>query len=176
VREATERLSYREISPGVIRVDASGFESFLAVVFAQLETLARLYEAHGIYAMQPDGASPELQQHMSISLFVQGWLPMLDEAHAEALLARTNVKNEYVEADPITAGAATCGACGGDVAIMEGARRTVCEHCGRKLDVEGACLRCSGCGASLAPDEGVSSFACPHCAVAVQRVTMMTPV
>jgi len=175
VAKATGDLIVREVKPGTLRVDPGTFAPFVEAVFAQDDYLAVAHEAGGVYAMQPDGASGELQRRMAMSMFVQGWLPMLDETQAETLLSRARLKSEYIEADPPSAGAATCGGCGADVTILEGARRTVCEHCGRRLDVEAASVTCAGCGASLAPGEGVTSFACPHCNAAVQRVAMMAP-
>jgi predicted RNA-binding Zn-ribbon protein involved in translation (DUF1610 family) len=125
--------------------------------------------------MQPDGASAALQRHLSMSLFTQGWLPMLDEANAADLLARAGLNGEYIEADPPPADAAACGACGASLGILDGARRMVCEHCGSALDVQGERVRCAGCGAGLAPPEGSATFACPHCSVGVQRIEMMKP-
>jgi DNA-directed RNA polymerase subunit RPC12/RpoP len=175
VREATAKLSFSQPEPGVMRVEPASFRAFADVLFAQQDYAAKLLEAHGVYAMQPDGATPALQRHMSISAFAQAWLPMLDEANAADLLARTGLKGEYIEADPAPTDASTCGACGASLRVFKGARRMVCEHCGSALDVEGERVRCAGCGASLAPPEGSASFACPHCSVAVQRIEMMKP-
>jgi len=175
VAKATGEFIVREVRPGTLRVDPGSFAPFVQAVLAQEAYLAVAHETAGVYAMQPDGASGELQRRMAMSMFVQGWLPMLDESQAEMLLAHAKLTGEYIEADSPSAAAATCGGCGADVAILEGARRTVCEHCGRRLDVEGASVPCAGCGASLAPGEGTTSFACPHCKAAVQRIAMMTP-
>ncbi len=175
VREATAKLSFSQVEPGVMRVDPMAFRVFTAALFPQLDYLDELHDAHGVYAMHPDGASRALQRHMSISMFAQGWLPVLDEANAAELLARTGLRAEYIEADPPAAGAAACGGCGAEVGVLEGARRMVCEHCGSKLDVEGARVRCTGCGGDLAPPEGKASFQCPHCSAAVERVEMMSP-
>jgi DNA-directed RNA polymerase subunit RPC12/RpoP len=175
VREATGKLSYSQPEPGVIRVDPGSFRAFAEAVFAQEEYLAKLHASRGVYAMQPDGASAALQRHLSMSLFTQGWLPMLDEANAADLLARAGLNGEYIEADPPPADAAACGACGASLGILDGARRRVCEHCGSALDVQGERVRCAGCGAGLAPPEGSATFACPHCSVGVQRIEMMKP-
>jgi DNA-directed RNA polymerase subunit RPC12/RpoP len=175
VAEATKKLAFVELQPGVVKVKPATFQGLEGPVFAQLDHAFRLHEAKGVLAMQPDGASPEVQKHMTFSMFTQGWLPMLDEKCAIELLTRTGLRGEYVEADPPAADAATCGACGGELAVFKGARRMICERCGQRLDVEGERVRCSGCGAGLAPAEGSASFACPHCKVVVERVAMMKP-
>jgi predicted RNA-binding Zn-ribbon protein involved in translation (DUF1610 family) len=175
VTEATSRLRFFQLSPGVVKVDPAAFRALEEAYFAQLAHANALHEARGVFAMQPDGASVELQKRFALSVFTQGWLPVLDEQGAAELLARTHLVGEYVEADPPPADAATCGACGAALDVMKGARRMVCEHCGCKLDVEGERVRCSGCGAGLAPAEDVTSFGCPHCRVMVQRVALMKP-
>lgn len=173
--EATAKLSFVQLQPGVVKVDPTAFRAFEEALFPQQEQAARLFEAHGVYAMQPDGASEELQRRMAMSAFAQAWLPMLDEAAATELLRRLGLGGEYVEADPAPSDTAACGACGAALGVMKGARRMVCENCGSALDVEGERVHCAGCGAGLAPAEGTASFECPHCKVVVQRVAMMKP-
>jgi predicted RNA-binding Zn-ribbon protein involved in translation (DUF1610 family) len=175
VARATAKLSFVQPKPGVVRVDPAAFREFEEAAFSQLEYTSRLHEARGVIAMHPDGASAELQRHMSMSLFVQGWLPMLDEPGAKELLERSRLLGEYTEADPAPADASACGACGGPVGVVAGAKRMVCDHCGCRLDVEAERARCSGCGAGLAVPEDATTFICPNCKVAVQRVAMMTP-
>jgi DNA-directed RNA polymerase subunit RPC12/RpoP len=173
VARATAGLSFQQVKPGVMRVPPQAFEALASAIFAQEEYFFQLFNARGVYAMQPDGATPELQQRVGFSLFVQGWMPMIDDASAARLLERTRLKSEYVEAEAPAGDTAGCGACGAPTTIFSGARRVVCEHCGHKLDAER--VACTGCGASLAPDESAERFNCPHCRVLVQRVRMMRP-
>ncbi len=175
VAAATRKLSFAEVQPGVVRVAAQAFAALMDAVLDQVRYVSKLHEERGVYALHPDRASPELLTRVGLSMFAQGWLPMLDEAGAKALLERTRLGGEYVEADPPASDQAACGGCGAAVGVLVGARRMVCEHCGRKLDVEGDRVRCPGCGATLAPDEAASSFACPHCRTNVARVAMMQP-
>lgn len=174
VKQATARLSFQAPKPGMVRAEPASFDAFLDVFFPQQEYLAWLHEQRGVYAMQPDGATGELQRRIGYSMFCQGWLPMLDEARAAQLLARTGLATEYVEAEVKAGEPSSCGACGAPVGVLEGAKRVVCEHCGHKLDVS-AKLPCTGCGASLSPGETTQSFSCPHCRTMIQRVAMMTP-
>ena len=144
VTEATSKLRFFQLSPGVVKVDPGAFRALEEAVFAQLAYANELHEAKGVLAMQPDGAPADLQKRLSASLFTQGWLPMLDEPGAAELLARTHLVGEYVEADPPPADAAACGGCGAALGVMKGARRMVCDHCGSKLDVQGERAQCSG--------------------------------
>lgn len=172
VAQTTAGLSFVQAKGGM-KVSPAAFEAMATAVFAQQHYVAGLHEARGVYAMQPDGASGELQRRLGWSMFAQGWLPMLDEASAAKLLAATRLKGEYQEIEPATGDAATCGSCGAPAVVMQGAKRMICEHCGHKLDAAGGKLPCAGCGASLVPDENAQTFACPHCKMAVQRIQMM---
>jgi predicted RNA-binding Zn-ribbon protein involved in translation (DUF1610 family) len=173
VAQTVAGLSFYSPKPGVTRVQAAGFQAMCSAVFAQQAHLETLYEQRGVYAMFPDRASKELQKRIGMSLFCQGWLPMLDEASAKELLARTGLTTEYVEAEPPKGDDASCTCCGAKLSIVPGARRVVCEKCGHRLDVGAARVACRGCGSPLAPAEGVVNFACPHCKVPMQRVQMM---
>jgi DNA-directed RNA polymerase subunit RPC12/RpoP len=132
VTEATSRLAFYQDGTHV-RVHPRVFAPFVDAVFAQLDHAAILHEARGVYAMQPDGASAELQQRIGCSLFAQGWLPMLDESSAIALLERTKLRVEYVDTDAVAADA-SCRSCGAPVPLLAGAKRVVCESCGNVLD------------------------------------------
>jgi LSD1 subclass zinc finger protein len=172
VARATSGLSFHSPRPGVLRVPAPAFEALAGAVFAQLAHHDALYRAKGIYELQPDAASRELQQRIGASLFTQGWLPMLDEAQAQKLLAYTKLTGEYLEAKPAAPTAtACCGSCGASLPVFSGARAVVCESCGHKLDVSVPRVPCPGCGAPLAFESGTSRVACPSCRTEVSRVT-----
>lgn len=175
VARAIQGLAFQTPKPGVIRVASGPFDAMCAAVFAQQEHAHMLNETRGVYAMHPDRAPGELQKRIGFSMFVQGWLPMLDEGAAKRLLDATRLGADYVEADPPKGDAASCASCGAPLTVFPGAKCVVCEHCGNKLEVGGERVSCRGCGAALAPAEGVTNFACPHCKVPMQRVQMMRP-
>ncbi|HEX8791020.1 MAG TPA: DUF1266 domain-containing protein [Polyangiaceae bacterium] len=135
VARATKGLAFMQIAPGVIRVATQPFEALLEAVFAQQEHDAQLFDARGIWDLNPDGATRAVQRRAGVSMFVQGWLPMLEEAQAKALVERAGLRGEYVEADPVQGETRACGNCGGPTLVLPGAKQVVCEHCGRKLDV-----------------------------------------
>ena len=135
VARATKGLAFAQLAPGVIRVATQPWEALVDAVFAQQEYDATLFDARGIWELNPDGASRAVQRRAGLSMFVQGWLPMLEEAQARALVERAGLRGEYVEADPVQGETRSCGSCGGPTLVLPGAKRVVCEHCGRKLDV-----------------------------------------
>lgn len=175
VAAAVGRLQWSMPKPGVMKVAPQSFHAMVEAVFAQQAHLSKLHEARGVYAMHPDRAPPELQRRIGISMFVQGWLPMLDEQSTEQFLQRAGFEAEYVEVDPPAGDKADCAACGNHLEILAGARRCVCEKCGQALEVGGERLTCRGCGAPLAPREGTANVTCPHCKNSFQRVQMMKP-
>jgi hypothetical protein len=90
------------------------------------------------------GAMPPNNRHLGN---VQGWLPYLEEADAQAVLARTGLAGEYSIAPPPATRAVPCTTCGGRLDVVLGARRVVCEHCGRLVQVIGAPVPASPLGA-----------------------------
>lgn len=175
VAQTVAGLSFFSPQTGTTRVHPAGFQAMCHAVFAQQEHIERLYDQHGVYAMFPERASKALQKRIGMSLFCQGWLPMLDEASAQQLLAQTGLSAEYVDADPPQGEDASCTCCGTKLSVVSGATRVVCEKCGHRLDVGAARVSCRGCGSPLAPAEGVLSFACPHCKTPMHRVALMAP-
>jgi DNA-directed RNA polymerase subunit RPC12/RpoP len=169
VAQTVSGLAFHQPKAGVIRVAPHGFERMFNAVFAQQTYLDQIYQ-RGVYAMHPDKADRSIQQRIGFSLFVQGWLPMLEEAQAKMLLARTNLESEYVDVDPPKGDASSCAGCGAPLVVFPGAKRVVCEKCGQKIDVEGR-LSCQGCGAPVAMPEGMGSVPCPHCKVMMRRVS-----
>ena len=122
---------------GAIRVPAIQFRELVDAMFAYEARRDELYVEHGVYALHPDGASRELQRRIGLSMFTQAWLPMLEPAEAAALLARTDLAREYTTVEPPAVRDTACTQCGAALAIVDGARRVVCEHCGRLVDVVG---------------------------------------
>lgn len=159
--------------PGVMKVAPQSFGAMANAVFAQQDYIAKLYESRGVYAMHPDRPGGDLQKRVGISLFVQGWLPMLDEQSTQAFLDRAGLKTEYVEVEPVKGDKADCAGCGTPLEVLPGAKRCICEKCGQGLEVGGERITCRGCGAPLAPTEGSQNVTCPHCKNSFQRVQMI---
>lgn len=132
---ATSQLAFASVD-GKPRVAPEPFRALADSVFAYEARRDALFEP-AVYALHPDGASRALQRRIGNSLFAQGWLPYLGEADAQALLARTELAREYDELPPPATRALPCHRCGGPLDIVEGAKRVVCEHCGRLVDVVG---------------------------------------
>lgn len=172
VNRTVTTLQFAMPKPGVMKVSPQSFQAMSNVVFAQQDYLAKLYEQRGVYAMHPDHPDGGLQKRIGISLFVQGWLPMLDENSTQQFLDRAGLKTEYVEVDPPKGDKADCAGCGSPLEILPGARRCICAKCGQGLEVAGERLSCHGCGAPLAPTEGSRNVTCPHCKQTFQRVQM----
>ena len=122
---------------GRIRVPSDAFRALVDAMFAYEARRDELYVERGVYALHPDSASRELQRRIGMSAFTQAWLPMLEPAEADALLARTALVREYALVEPPALRATPCTHCGGPLAIVDGAKRVLCDHCGRLVDVVG---------------------------------------
>ncbi|MFO0739507.1 MAG: DUF1266 domain-containing protein [Labilithrix sp.] len=175
VKRTVMGLQYAMPRPGVMKISQPSFQAMSNVVFAQQDYLSKLYEQKGIYAMHPDRPPPELCKRVGISLFVQGWLPMLDEQSTQMFLERAGLKTEYVEVEAPKGDKADCGGCGNHLEVLPGAKRCICEQCGTALELGAEKITCHGCGAPLAPTEGSRSITCPHCKNTFQRVNQNLP-
>ena len=118
-----------------VRVPAERFRALVEAMFAYEARRDELYIEHDVYAMHPDGASRELQRRIGWSMFVQAWLPMLEASEAAALLERTGLRCEYRLVPPAVLRTTSCNLCGGPLEIVDGAKRVVCDHCGRLAGV-----------------------------------------
>jgi hypothetical protein len=168
--EATRAVELVSPAPGVWRATPASFEALCRVFFPQQAHASTVFEQYGITAMHPDRVSAEIQRRIDMSAFVQEWLPKLDPERAASLLKQAGMTEIYAEAEPVRGDEASCTVCGSDVTIYEGARCTVCESCGHRLDVAGERVKCIGCGAPLAPGENAAQLACPHCQTEMKRV------
>lgn len=163
LQDATSRLAWRHDAHGDAKVEAKSFWRMYEALVASMADLPD-GRAHPSYALtHPDGAPIALLRKMSMSMFVQGWIPFLPEGASDALLAKTGLAAEYVKAPAVPSHAATCGGCGKGMTIPDAAKRTLCEACGHVVDAGHAPLPCTGCGAALAVPEGKNTFACPFC-------------
>jgi ribosomal protein S27E len=122
---------------GETRVLDAPYRAMEAAMFAHEARRHALALAHGIYEMHPDRASPALIRRIGFSIYAQGWLPYLAEADAQALLARTDLAAAYEVAEPPATRAVRCPRCEEVLDVVVEARRVVCAHCGRPVDVTG---------------------------------------
>ena len=154
-------------------VDPARFAAMADAVLAQQDYL----QSAAVLATlppSPDGAPPHLQERLALAMFVQGWLPYLHDASADALLARTGFAQTYVIADATDGGHANCGHCAADVVVLPGAHHAVCDGCGRRLRVDAA-VDCRGCGHDLRFDDHATAATCPYCRARVERIGVPWP-
>jgi hypothetical protein len=153
-------------------VDADGFATLLDAVLAQVEHVPADPAAAGL-PPSPDGAPLHLLRRMTHALFVQGWLPYLDEKSARDLLARTGLAQEYVTAQAADGMPTTCGHCKTTVTVLAEAHHAVCEGCGHRLRVDRR-LDCDGCGHDFLLDDDAlddrGAGECPFCRRRIERI------
>jgi hypothetical protein len=134
MRAAVERLEFVEHA-GRARVLPEPFAALVDAVFAYEARRDEVFVAAGLYERHPDAASRELARRIGHTAFVQGWLPLLDEPSARALVERTGLARDYVAVPDAPTIEVACTTCGGPLAIVRGAQRVICDHCGRVVGV-----------------------------------------
>jgi len=136
----------------------------------QMEATYKLLDERGVLAMDPDEAPPGVPIRMELPTFCQGWIPHLEQAQADYLLAMFGLTGEYRRVDVADAEMRKCGGCGDELTVLPDARAVVCESCGRKLDIAGGQTPCQTCGAPLSFPLGVSRIECPYCHSETHRI------
>ncbi|MDP2315096.1 MAG: DUF1266 domain-containing protein [Pseudomonadota bacterium] len=169
VRGATQGIQF-EGDPRKPRVRSAPFWTLYGAVKRQTERGMRVYAESGVLELHPDEAPAELQDRLTWSVFAQGWLPFLADADAERLLAETGLGGDYDVLPSVTHGLRHCGGCGGEIAVVEGATRVVCEACGHRVEVGTAEIPCTQCAGLISLPAGKDRVACPFCEATVVRV------
>jgi LSD1 subclass zinc finger protein len=139
-------------------------------VWPMLDAVARhqansldVLDRDGLLDRHPDQPTREILRRMGVSTLAQGWLPFLARPAQDELIARLELGAEYTRVEPPPTRSGPCPSCGAPLAVVEGARRVVCEACGHLAGAASGSLRCHGCGTPVEIPEGVNLFACPSC-------------
>jgi LSD1 subclass zinc finger protein len=135
-----------------------------------MEKTYAMLDATGVSALDPDEAPPGVALRMEYSTFCQGWIPHLNAADGERLLAFYGLTAAYARVKTADLAARNCGGCGAELATLPSASAVVCESCGRKLDVGGGQIPCRNCGAPLSFPVGASRIDCPYCQSGTHRL------
>ena len=125
--QATAKLKWHQAGT---RMWASQ-DSFMPLLETVLANMERCYsdELQQQYTPHPDGATVPLLKRVGNALFVQGWLPYVEEGTAKLLLEKTGLVQEYLKVENIDATELTCGHCKNQMPVFAGAKQCVCEQC-----------------------------------------------
>jgi hypothetical protein len=138
--------------------------SFYGLVAAKKASTARSLELMAPHLdKHPDRPTRELALAIINSSFVQYWLPFLDQPNQEWIIKELDLHGEYVPVTPVATTARHCGGCGGNLAVVQGASRVVCEACGRLNDVARPEIPCANCAGPVSLAADLPRFACPYC-------------
>jgi hypothetical protein len=151
-------------------------ESLWPVIEAQrvsrdiyLEELANFPDA----VRDPDDTPPAVAKQLGYSLYIAGFMTMIDDATAKELLARTGLEASYEHAPDPELHHVFCGHCGTKQARPAGARRMLCETCGKHADI-GNTATCHGCGSKVTIGLGQKQATCEHCRVELRLAPALT--
>lgn len=156
--------------PGNAWRAAGPFWEYAALFKKQMETTYALLKDQGVLAMDPDRAPEGVPIRMEYSTFCQAWLPHLSPEDGERLLKFYGLSAEYDEMKPLQTDKRQCGACGGDIQALPGAKQVVCNSCGYTIDVASQAVPCQKCGALLSFPVSANHVLCPYCSTDTRRV------
>ena len=136
----------------------------------QLDHSFNILKAEGVLDMHPDQAPESLQRRMTWSMFCQGWLPTLQEADSEKMIADAGLKGEYTKLEPTETDLRHCGGCGGELQTVKGGKKMMCEECGTMVDIEHPEVNCTNCAGMISFPVGKNRLQCPYCQAEAQRM------
>ena len=100
-------------------------------------------------------------------------MTMIDDATAQELLRRTGLEAAYERAPDPELHQVFCGHCGLRHQRPAGARRILCERCGKHAEV-GTSAGCHACGARVTIGLGQREATCAHCTADVRLVPALS--
>jgi DNA-directed RNA polymerase subunit RPC12/RpoP len=154
-----------------MRVDPGSFWPLVDAYMHQQELAAALAKAAGVADLDPDHASDVLRRRIGVSAMLQGWMNSLTPEAGEELVGRTGLQGEYRRVAPVTDGSTChCGNCGAEFTALSGAKVSICDHCGHRLDVGAGASPCRTCGAMVMMPVHATEVSCPYCQTLVSRV------
>lgn len=156
---AFAEMDWPALFAGESRQFMRAVEAFIAHNERFLDVTVHLLPQH------PDHMTRALGTAISASAFVQGWVPYLKDEDRDTLLRRLNLHGEYHQVRPVDTERRHCGGCGSPLDVPKGARRVICESCGRASDVSRAEIACMRCGTPLSAPHGAHTFSCPACSM-----------
>jgi DNA-directed RNA polymerase subunit RPC12/RpoP len=166
VKEAV--LGIRRIG---LQVDPVSFWPLLDAYMHQHELATALFRDSGVPNLDPDQTCEAVRHRIAMSVMLQGWMTALSPEAGEELVERTGLQGEYKHVEPITDGTTRhCGQCGAEFTALTGAKSSVCDHCGHRLDVGSAEWACNSCGGLMTMPSGTTETTCPYCKGLVSRV------
>lgn len=102
---------------------------------------------------------------MKLSMFIQAWIPYLDEETVDKLLRQTGFSLQYTEITKPKGENGNCEHCGGEVFFPEGSYKVYCENC-HKINTVKKKFQCMSCGAeNSVPDNPAKPIDCEFCGV-----------
>ena len=165
--QATGALKWT-MAGGKMQVSSATFWPMWDAVVARIAASLEINERTGLLAQHPDQAPRELLQRMGLSAMVQGWLQYLPSEDSERLLAVSGMKGDYVPMTPAPMTLTRCSGCGGELHVVQGAQRIVCEACGRLNQLGAGSVTCPTCGGHV--PVGGAAAACPFCRTDLRTV------
>jgi hypothetical protein len=138
----------------------------LAVFFTQImkEGMRSFYEDPR-YAIMHELLPETVHLKMKMSLFVQAWLPYLDDVDTDKLLKMLGFSNEYVDIDRPQGHVIECTACKTTLFAPEGSYRVFCEKCRKSTSVK-SIFYCMSCGSpNNVPNNPGRPIDCERCGV-----------
>lgn len=115
------------------------------------------------YAIMHELLPFDVHLKMKLSMFVQAWIPYLEEKDAQKLIEQTHFVTEYTEISQPAGEHQSCSFCKKDLFVPQGSYKVYCESCHKTNAVKTA-FNCTSCGTeNTVPDNPAKPIKCISC-------------
>lgn len=129
----------------------------------QVEYELELYMREGLLEQSPDPVTPDFYRRFNRQINAHQLLPFLSSKEQKSLIEAAQLDWEYQEVPKIEIRELGCGQCGHKAKIPQGAKSSLCIHCGHLLDLVHHQFPCSQCGADIVLPKGKTEAICAYC-------------
>lgn len=160
-----QKLSYYYEKNGSAKVTTASFFSMAEFYINYIKESFKDFYENPDYAIMYELLPPAVHLKMKISMFVQLWLPYLNNEDAEKFLSMTGFTLQYVELEKPKGDKTNCSHCRNELFVPEGSYKVYCEKCHKSTFVQSK-FRCMSCGAeNNVPENPGKPIDCEYCGV-----------
>ena len=160
-----QKISYYAEKDGSAKVTTESFFPMAEYYIDYIKDSMKDFYENPDYAIMYDLLPPAVHLKMKISMFVQIWLPYLNEKDADRFLSMSGFSLQYVELDKPKGNKANCEHCQSEIFIPDGSYRVYCEKCHKTTLVQSK-FKCMSCGADNdVPENPGKPIDCAFCGV-----------
>ncbi|MCP4137637.1 MAG: hypothetical protein GY754_42110 [bacterium] len=151
-------------------VDLISFRKFFEAAVSYTRAASELLQEQGILDKHPDHMNTDLAYKLSLSYLLENWLHLMEKNDLETFLTESGLAGEYTSAQPVTLDLRHCGGCGMELHVVRGAKKMLCENCGKIIAIQQHEFPCPSCSKLFSFPEDSGQIQCVSCGSMITRM------